>query len=115
MHELSIATALVEQVAAIVAREGGGRAVRIGVSVGALSGVDADALALAFPVAAESTVCAAAALDIAVVPARAHCRDCACDCEPPFPFMVCDRCGSVNTDVLAGRDLLLTAVELQTG
>lgn len=114
MHELSIAQALVEQVAAVVAREGGTRARRVTVKVGALSGVDAEALEMAFPVASERSACDGATLLIEPVAAAAHCRDCGRDTEPPFPFLVCEHCGSTQVDVLAGHELLLASVEIET-
>lgn len=114
MHELSIAQALVEQVADLVAREGGRRAVRVTVKLGALSGVDPEALDMAFPVAAEGSDCEGATLVVEPVAAAAHCRDCGRDSEPPFPFLACEHCGSTDVDVLAGHELLLAAVEIET-
>lgn len=115
MHELSIAQALVEQVAAAVAREGGGRVLSVTVRVGTLSGVEGSALEMAFPLAAEQTACEGAELIIVPVPAAARCCDCGRDCEPPFPFLVCNHCGSQNVGVAAGRELTLASVELTTG
>lgn len=114
MHELSIAQALVEQVDEALSRAGGGRALRVTVKVGALSGVDGDALDMAFPVAAEQTACAGAELLIELIPAAAHCGDCGRDCEPPFPFLACEHCGSQNVAVTAGRELTLSSIEIST-
>lgn len=70
MHELGMATALVEQVEEVARREGAARIVRIELVVGDLSGVDREALEFVFPFAAERTVAEGATLAIEVVPGR---------------------------------------------
>jgi len=114
MHELSVALALLEQVEAVAERNRAERVSRVTVTVGALSGVDPAALRLAFPVAAEETRAAAARLDIVDQPARARCRDCGHESAPEFPLAVCAACGSTDAEILGGRDLVLTSVELDT-
>lgn len=113
MHELSIAQALVEQVEAIATREGAAGVGTVRVAVGGLSGVNADALELAFPVAAERTVAEGALLAIEKVPAILTCRACNRVSHPDLVFMVCEQCGSSNVELSGGRELLLTAVELR--
>jgi hydrogenase nickel incorporation protein HypA/HybF len=70
MHELGMATALVEQVEEIARREGAARIVRIELVVGDLSGVDREALEFVFPFAAERTAAEGAVLAIEVVAGR---------------------------------------------
>ena len=67
MHELGMATALVEQVEEIARREGAARIVRIELVVGDLSGVDREALEFAFPFAAERTAAEGAILVFEIV------------------------------------------------
>lgn len=113
MHELSIATALIEQVERVLdAQEGDRRATEIRVRVGTLSGADEDALRMAFPVAAEGTRADGATLAIETVPATVHCRSCKTDTSPEFPFFVCEICGSDNVDIICGRELLLQSIEM---
>jgi hydrogenase nickel incorporation protein HypA/HybF len=114
MHELSIATALVEQVQAAVSSEDGARVVRVTVRVGALSGVDPEALNLAFPIACEGTVVEGAELAIEHVSAEVECRSCGSRTAPPFPFFACESCGSVEVEIASGRDLLLQSVEIES-
>lgn len=70
MHELGMATALVEQVEEIARREGAVRVVRIELVVGDESGVDREALEFVFPFAAERTAAEGATLAIEIVPGR---------------------------------------------
>ena len=55
MHELSMALALVEQVRNIARRESAACVRSVTVRVGSLSGVDPEALAFCFPLAAKDT------------------------------------------------------------
>ena len=111
MHELSIAQAIVEQVAQI-AREHTGRILCVTVSIGQLSGVDGEALDFAFPLAAEGTPAAGAKLIIEPVPAQVLCRSCGREFEPDFLAWVCDRCGASDVELKGGRELLINSVEI---
>jgi len=113
MHELSIAQALVEQLDHIVRREGAAHVAAVKVTVGSLSGVEPEALDMAFPVAAESSVAAGAALVLELVPARALCHTCRAEFEPDFPCFVCETCGCEDVEIRGGRELLISSVELE--
>lgn len=113
MHELSIAQALVEQVADVLAKEGAVRATDVTVTVGALSGVNPEALLFAFPMAVQDTGIGTPRLRIDTVPAKVLCKGCGQSCEPDPPFLVCPACGGIDVEVESGRELLLTAVELE--
>ena len=114
MHELSIAQSLAEQIEDVVAREGATRATLVLLEVGAMSGVDPEALRLAFSVAMEGTVADGAQLDIVQTPSRIHCRDCGKTENGEDMFPLCPACASTSVDVVGGRDLLLKSLELAT-
>ncbi|MFR9796523.1 hydrogenase maturation nickel metallochaperone HypA [Streptomyces sp. MS06] len=113
MHELSIATAIVEQ-ADETARTHGTRPVAaVTVRVGELSGVVPAALAFAFDVARDGTALASAALVVEEVAARAHCGP----CDEEFavgtpPFFWCPRCDQPSQGLRSGRELEITGIEL---
>jgi hydrogenase nickel incorporation protein HypA/HybF len=111
MHELSIAQALVEQLDGLAARERATRVTRVEIAVGALSGADPDALALAYPAAAEGTRAAGSELVIHRVAARIRCRDCGRETATGEPVPAC-ACGSERIEWLAGRELDLLRAEL---
>jgi hydrogenase nickel incorporation protein HypA/HybF len=113
MHELSIAHALVKQVEDLVTREGALRAVAVTVEVGAMSGVDPEALAAAFPFASEdSPVVSKAELRLVKVPALAVCGDCGVQTSE-IGLLACSACGSPRLKVGAGRSLNLLNVEIE--
>ena len=113
MHELSIAMALVEQAERIRAAEGATAVVSLTLGLGALAGVDQEALAFAFPLAAETTPLAGARLVIEPIPAEITCDACGRRSQPEGLPLRCAGCGSDRVRISAGRDLLLRSVELQ--
>ena len=64
MHELGIANSILEAVETEMRPHPGARALRIAVTVGALSGVDRDSLAFCFEAIVKDTPFAAMALDL---------------------------------------------------
>lgn len=113
MHELSLAQALVEQAEAALRREGGGRAVHLTVVIGALSGVDPEAFAFAYPLAAEGTLLEGAELRMEEIPARVNCRACGAPSEPDPLLIRCGACGSDEVDLVSGREFLLRELEME--
>ncbi len=112
MHELAIAEALLNQVREIAAGADAARVSAVHITIGALSGVDPEALRFAFPFAAADSCAADANLIIEAIPAHVHCNACGEDTTPDFPIYLCEQCGSGDVTMTAGRDLLLTAVEI---
>ena len=112
MHELSIAAALVSQLSELVLRESAVRVVSATVTVGSLSGVDPEALQMAFPLAAEGSSSSGAELKIRWVPARLRCAQCDIETLADDPVFLCSHCGSQLLTLTAGRDLHLVEAEL---
>ena len=115
MHELSVAQALVNQVCVIALAERAEHVETVTLSVGALSGIDPEALKMAFPLAAEGTAAHDATLVIETVRAAGTCRGCGNAVEPDFPFLICPQCGSTDVELLVGRELSITSLEVVCG
>jgi len=96
-----------------VRREGARRVTRIVVTVGVLSGVEPDLLRRAFEVIKEGTVADSADLIIEIERLGVRCRDCGAFSEKEEPDVLCGRCGSPNTEVVCGENLLLRSLELE--
>ena len=64
MHELSIVQNLIELASEGAAREGSNCVRKINVRIGALAGVDYDALQFSFELASEGTACKGAVLEV---------------------------------------------------
>src|SRR5262245_30282286 len=114
MHELSIATAIVEHAAELARRHGATSVTAVRVRVGEMSGVVPDALRFSLDVARAGTPFYPAVLAVVDVRAWAHCAG--CDAAFPVgtpPFLWCPACDRPGARLLSGRELEITAIELQ--
>ncbi|MFJ4963876.1 hydrogenase nickel incorporation protein [Streptomyces sp. ADI96-02] len=116
MHELSIATAVVDQVESAVRDRAEHATVRsLTLRVGELSGVVPEALDFSFGVAAEGTVLADARLLIETVEGRARCEGCGRDTATGMPpDLWCGTCERAMT-LTGGRELEIARVVLDDG
>ena len=112
MHELSIAQALVTQIEEASRENGSGSVIAARIVVGGLSGVDADALRFAFPIATEGTSLADTRLDIEEDPAIIACNSCGARTTPDFPLPLCNACDSVDVTIEGGQHLTLPSIEM---
>lgn len=108
MHELSIAEAVIESV---LERTGDQQVTCVRLAVGTLAGVVPDALTFCFELATAGTALEGADLEIVQMPGRAHCRGCDLDFDKNDLILLCE-CGSADVDVVAGRELSVTSVEV---
>ncbi len=108
MHELAIAESVVSSV---LERTGDRHVSVVRLRVGCLAGVVPDALSFCFELATAGTPLAGSSLEISVEHGRAHCRTCAADFDVDDPFLLCG-CGSADVELLSGRELCVTSVEV---
>jgi hydrogenase nickel incorporation protein HypA/HybF len=112
MHELSLLQELLEIATAEARQRKAVRIHRIGLRVGAHSGIEPHALEFAFPVAREGTLAAQAVLDLEIVPVVAHCAQCDNDFSPADVVYRCPHCGTIALGPSAGEELVLQTLEL---
>lgn len=112
MHELSLCQALVDQLEAVSAANGGGRVELVRLRVGPLSGVEAALLQHAFPIAAAGSIAAGAELVIQASPLLVECGECGTRTEAAPNRMLCGQCNSFRVRTVSGDEMLLESVEL---
>ena len=114
MHELSIAASIVD-LAQEEAEKRAVRVVAIHLTLGALSGVVREALEGSFEMAAFGTSLEGSRLVIREQPVTVYCPVCH---EPrelkTIQHFVCPVCDSPAGEVIEGRELLVTALEVET-
>lgn len=115
MHELSVCLSLLQQVDAIARERGATRVTRIELKIGPLSGVEADLLRNAYPLAAAGTVAEHAELQISAAPVAVRCSICGAETEAQANRLLCGSCGDFRTTVISGDEMILQRVELDTG
>jgi hydrogenase nickel incorporation protein HypA/HybF len=113
MHELSIAIAILDAASEEAERRGGVEVSVIHVRIGALSGVFKDALLSAYELARECSELASSRLVVEDVPVVIHCDHCNADrtIESTMSFC-CSHCGRPSANVIMGRELEITALEI---
>ncbi|GAA2589417.1 hydrogenase maturation nickel metallochaperone HypA [Streptomyces roseoviolaceus] len=112
MHELSIATAIIERADELARADGTDAVSTVTVRVGELAGVVPDALGFAFEVARDGTALAGARLVVEQVPAQAWCGPCAEEFPVGMPpFFWCPLCDQPSNDLRCGRELEITGIE----
>jgi hydrogenase nickel incorporation protein HypA/HybF len=112
MHEVSLATALInlvhEQAAAARAR----RVTRLVLEIGTLSHVDAHALRFAVDAAALGGPAEGATLEIREPAGTAYCLDCETSVEIVARATPCPRCGGAKLLVQGGDEMRLKEMEV---
>ncbi len=114
MHELSVAIGLVGLAERKAGQLEGARVEAVHVRLGALAGVAGEALRFAFDAASRGTRLEGARLVIEEVPVVVFCAGCQAErvLDEPLRFR-CPACGARASDVLRGRELELTALEVR--
>ena len=109
MHELSICTAI----AKIAYNTAAGRTVeRVRVDVGYLRQVVPDTLSHSWEMVVFGTPLDGVPLEVREVPAIIECRRCNGRTTLEDPIFRCSSCGSTETDVISGNELLVTSLDL---
>jgi hydrogenase nickel incorporation protein HypA/HybF len=113
MHEVGIMESAIEAVLAEARGNDATRVHNIVLRVGALSGVEPDALRLAFDAAVKGTPAAGSGLEIESVPARGRCPDCDLEFDVDSDFIfTCPKCARISGELVQGRELELARIEM---
>lgn len=105
MHELRIATEIIETVQAEMNRRHLETIGEIGLAIGALSGVDPEALSFAFEASVSGTNLENSRLNIEFIPVEGRCLTCHSEFSVDDMCFICPRCGSGKLDVTRGQEL----------
>ncbi len=113
MHELSIAMSIVD----LALEEARNRSVTVDaihLDLGPLSGVVADALRFSWEIACQDTPLEGSLLVIREVPVEIHCSACNADRTlDSMQWLCCPVCGTPALEVIHGKELAVTALEVR--
>jgi hydrogenase nickel incorporation protein HypA/HybF len=101
-----------QEVARIAADRRAAAVTDIHLGIGPLSGVEADLMRDAFPIAAAGTVASAASLHLRRTDVRVRCTACGAESSAVPNRLVCASCNDWRTTLVSGDELLLERVEL---
>lgn len=111
MHELSIATSLVEVVQDHLPAEAA-RVTTVHLRLGRLAGVVQDALQFCYELAAEDTKLQGSVLHVIDLPVVVHCTPCGQDVTLASELVFqCPQCFTPSGDIRQGRELEIASIE----
>jgi hydrogenase nickel incorporation protein HypA/HybF len=114
MHEMGIAMEIVNiATASIPSDMQDARVQRVNLQVGRLSAVVADSLRFCFDLVVKDTPLEGAELAIEELPVVARCKDCHTQWTVTEPVFTCRACRSGAIDILSGRELDITSIEIE--
>ena len=113
MHEVGILNQALEMAIEAAERENATRITRLHLQIGELAGVVPEAMAFAFDVVSLGTIAEGAAFEWDSVPVRCRCANGCLEFEPDSYIYACPACGTVSSDLVAGRELHLIDIEIE--
>ena len=113
MHELGIATSILDAVAEEARRHPGAHPVKVAVRVGELAAVDPEALSFSFQVLTNGTQWERLALEVETCPRRHRCPVCETTFRVTDYDFACPACGVFGTDCVGGDELELAYLEME--
>jgi hydrogenase nickel incorporation protein HypA/HybF len=113
MHELGIATAVLDAVRVEVARHPGMRAREVGLRIGALAGVDPESLRFGFEALVQGSDLEPLLLKIEERPRWHTCMHCGHGFEVINYETACSSCGSGQTVCTSGEELDISYLEME--
>lgn len=113
MHEMALTESLVELIEGEGRKRGFARVRVVRLEIGALGGVDAEAMRFCFDAVSQGTLVDGARLDINIAPGEGWCLDCAKTVKMYERFGSCPQCGRWHVQVTAGDDLRLKELEVE--
>ncbi len=112
MHEFGIARSIVHTVLKEIEQRSLTSVKRVGLRVGALSGVEPDALTFSFEAIVAESPLADCRLVLEHVPVQGVCRDCHRDFQVDDFIFLCPACGSGKVQVNRGRELQISYLDV---
>ncbi len=114
MHELSLVASVFDILEEKAREHGAARVTKIVLKVGVMSGVVPELLESAFDTYKKGTLAAEARLEIVRVPVKLRCPDCGGETAREDTDFSCAACGSRRVEIVAGRELVVETIELET-
>jgi hydrogenase nickel incorporation protein HypA/HybF len=114
MHELSIAMSIVELASEEAQMRSSPGVAVVYLKLGPLSGVVKESLIFSYEIACQGTLLEGSKLLIEEVPIRIYCPACGQSrAAESIQSLCCVECGAPSSNVVEGRELMVTALELR--
>ncbi len=113
MHELGIATSILDAVEAEAKKRPGANFKVVGLRIGELAGVDVDALTFGWEAITRETEWEGLKLAIQELPLKNRCRLCGCEFQVKDYEIACPKCGRSETENISGDELDIAYMEIE--
>lgn len=113
MHELSIATSILDAVEVEAEKRPDARITAVGLRIGEVSGVDVDSLTFGWEAITKETPWEGLKLAIEMVPRRNRCRECCHEFAVKDYDIQCPQCNSLATENLGGDEMDIAYLEVE--
>jgi hydrogenase nickel incorporation protein HypA/HybF len=113
MHELSLCESILQVLEEQATTQHYQKVKTVWLEIGALSGVEVEALRFSFDVVTQGSVAADAKLEIIDVPGQAWCMPCGRNVAVTELYDVCPECGSHQLQVNGGDQMRIKELEVE--
>jgi hydrogenase nickel incorporation protein HypA/HybF len=112
MHEMSLCEGVLQILEDHAVSQGFSQVKTVWLEIGALSGVDPEAMRFGFDVVMKGTLADGAALEIIDIPGMAWCMRCGKSVVVGQRFDACPDCGSYQLQVTGGEEMRIKELEV---
>ena len=112
MHEMALCESMLQIIEREAARQNFSRVRKVRLEVGALAGVEKQAMLFGFEVVRRGTVADGAELEIIELPGRGWCMACAKEVEVKSRLDACPECGGFQVQITGGDELRIRDLEV---
>jgi hydrogenase nickel incorporation protein HypA/HybF len=113
MHEMSLCEGVLQVVQAQAISHGYSKVKGVWLEIGALSGVEPEAMRFSFDAVMRGTIADGAKLEIIHLPGVAWCMQCAKPVEVGARYESCPDCGSYQLQVTGGDEMRIKELEVE--
>jgi hydrogenase nickel incorporation protein HypA/HybF len=113
MHEMSLCEGILQILEDHAKRRHFQRVKTVWLEIGALSGVEPEAMRFSFDAVTHGTLAAGATLEIIDIPGQAWCMRCANKVTVQQRYDACPDCGSYQLQVTGGEEMRIKELEVE--
>ena len=113
MHEMGIASSILDTLTAEAAKRPGARITSLGLKIGEISGVNADSLEFCLQCLVKDTELDGLGIEIETTPRRHRCPTCNREFDVVDYEVACPGCGEFETRLVSGDEMEIVYLEVE--
>ncbi|MBW9265608.1 MAG: hydrogenase maturation nickel metallochaperone HypA [Candidatus Thiodiazotropha sp. (ex. Lucinisca nassula)] len=113
MHEMSLCEGVLQVLEEQAVTQGYSMVKRVWLEIGALSGVEPEAMRFGFEAVMKGTLADSARLEIIHLPGEAWCMQCSKPVQVTARYEACPECGSYQLQVTGGDEMRIKELEVE--